>query len=75
MYNIMLENDYYEKTSIFYPIIEIISRTSFHLSFVSEELLEHEDMVVGITASQILTEIHANCGSILEKVVLCMSMY
>jgi len=31
------------------------------------ELLEHKDMVVGITTSQILTEIHLNSGPILEK--------
>lgn len=33
------------------------------------ELLEHKDMVVGITTSQILTEVHANCGVLLEKVI------
>ena len=33
------------------------------------ELLEHMDMVVGITTSQILTEIHANCGPLLELAI------
>ena len=33
------------------------------------ELLEHTDMVVGITTSQILTEIHANCGPLLERAI------
>jgi hypothetical protein len=33
------------------------------------ELLEHKDMVVGITTSQILTEIHSRCGTLLEKAI------
>jgi len=33
------------------------------------ELLEHKDMVVGITTSQILTEIHTACGLHLEKAI------
>ena len=31
------------------------------------ELLEHEDMTVGVMTSQILTELHANAGEQLEK--------
>ena len=34
------------------------------------ELLEHTDMVVGITSSQLLTEMHSNCGSDFEKALL-----
>lgn len=30
-------------------------------------LLEHTDMVVGITTSQVLTEMHANCPERFEK--------
>ena len=30
-------------------------------------LLEHTDMIVGITASQILTEMHINCPEQFEK--------
>ena len=30
-------------------------------------LLEHTDMIVGITASQILTEMHINCPGHFEK--------
>ena len=30
-------------------------------------LLEHTDMIVGITTSQILTEMHVNCPEQFEK--------
>jgi vacuolar-type H+-ATPase subunit H len=33
------------------------------------ELLEHKDMVVGITTSQILTEVHTSSGPLLEKAI------
>ena len=48
---------------------ELILQTKVDNIELLLELLEHMDMVVGITTSQILTEIHANCGPLLEQAI------
>ena len=48
---------------------ELILQTKVDNIELLLELLEHMDMVVGITTSQILTEIHANCGPLLELAI------
>ena len=70
--------EYEESLDLIYRLVKCrdktISNSNTKLILVDQknvelllDLLEHESMTVGVMASQILTEIHCNDGSLLEK--------